>query len=42
MTTKLEELTKRYENNEIQGNSKKQKQKIMGLIQSYSSAKRFP
>lgn len=39
---KLEELKGRYERDEIQVNSKKQKQKNMGLIQSYSSIKRLP
>lgn len=42
LTVKLEELKKRYANDEIQMNSKKQKQKDMGKIQSYSSVKRFP
>lgn len=39
---KLEELKGRYERDEIQVNSKKQKLKNMGLIQSYSSVKRLP
>jgi nucleosome binding factor SPN SPT16 subunit len=33
---------KRYEDGEIQLGAKKQKQKNMGLIQSYSSMKKFP
>ena len=39
---KVEELKGRYARGEIQVNSKKQKQKNMGLIQSYSSLKRLP
>jgi hypothetical protein len=39
---KLEELKLRFENNEIQMGTKKQKQKDMGKIQSYSSVKKFP
>lgn len=39
---KLQELKQRYENGEIIMSSKKQKQKDMGKIQSYSSIKKFP
>lgn len=39
---KLEELKRRFEKNEIEMDSKKQKQKDMGKIQSYSSIKKFP
>ena len=39
---KVKELTERWEKGEIQTGSKKQKQKNMGLIQSYSSMKRLP
>ena len=39
---KLEELKERFANDEIMTSQKKQKQKNMGLIQSYSSIKKFP